>query len=155
MENNLADHIIERANANPGNSPNGYYLDDLGYYVESNIKENKARMAEYVLFRILKLHRNIYISDGELYCGHTPITGDQSNILMLADSPMVSVNGAQAAWVYNRLKDISPEIDPNRIRVSPNLVWDFEKGDLIEMTDIVTVKDNYDPRKKLQEELSS
>lgn len=151
----IASHIIEQNESRPGDAPEGYYLDDLGYYVENGIRESKVRMAEYVLFRILKLHRNLYLSDGELFCGHTPVTCDQATILMLADSPNISVNGAQAAWIYNRLKDISPEVDSSRIKVSPNLVWDFEKGDLIGMTDIVTVKDNYDPRKRFQEKLSA
>ena len=53
----LADLIVEanedeQRRKNPGDTaPEGYYTDDLGYWVEQDIKKDKARFAQYVTFR--------------------------------------------------------------------------------------------------------
>lgn len=138
----IADQIIDRQGSSPSSLssvPDGYYLDDLGYYVEKNLHESKERMAEYALFRILKKHKNIYNRNGMLFCGHTVLTGDSRTLLQLIDSPNVSINQAQAAWIYNRIKEVAPEFSDRYIKVADGLVWDMEESELVNMDNIITV----------------
>lgn len=143
----LADAVIRQQNRQggaTGSVPDGYHVDDLGYWVEDDLKENKVRYAEYLLFRIRKLHPNIYIRYGILYCGHTMLTGAISEILKLVDLPYASVGAAQAAWIYNRLIETAPEIDENKIIIGPGIYWDFDKAEICDLRDlpsIIRIKD--------------
>lgn len=113
-------------------APDGYYTDDMGYWVEQNIKQDKARFAEYILYRCIRLHPDIYQYKGDLYVRHTLITPTPKSIVALADTPEM-VSSAQAIWVYNRLMAEAPELDLTRIRVASNAVWDFETCELEEI----------------------
>lgn len=141
---NLADAIIRQNERSPsGNTPEGYYQDDMGYLVELNLAENKARYAEYLLFRILRRHPNLYMRYGRLYCGHRLLSGSTQEVLELADSPDARCRAGQAAWIFNRLRELAPEIDETKILVAPGLYWDTDKAELCnldELTKVTTVK---------------
>ena len=143
----LADAVIRQQNRQggvTGSVPDGYHVDDLGYWVEDDLKEDKSRYAEYLLFRIRKLHPNIYIRYGILYCGHTVLTGAVSEILKLVDLPNASVKGGQAAWIFNRLMETAPEIDESKIIIGPGAYWDFDKAEICDLRDlpsIIRIKD--------------
>lgn len=147
----LADKVImqqhRQSNGGSGvgnNTPDGYHIDDLGYWVEDDLVEDKARYAKYLLFRIRKLHPNIYTRYGILYCGHTMLTGTRGEILKLVDLPNAVVSAAQAAWIYNRLMETSPEIDESKIILGPGMYWDFKKAEICSLYDlpsIIRIKD--------------
>lgn len=143
----LADKIINQGSSQ-SNAPEGYYLDDLGYFVEENLKDDKARMAEYALFRIRKIHKNIYTHNGLLFCGHEPLMGSKDELLKLADSPHISLNAAQAAWVYNRLKEVAQPLDERFIQIAPGVVWDMEKAEIVERENIITIEEEHGPRER-------
>lgn len=141
----IADALIQKHNRQytPGSVPDGYFVDDLGYWVEIDIKSDRAKYAEYLLFRILKLHHNIYKRYGVLYCGHNPIHGTTDEILKLVDLPWASVKGGQAAWIYNRLMEMAPEIDETKLVIAPGIFWDVREAeirDLDELTKYNTVR---------------
>lgn len=137
----LADAVIRQQNrqASPGGVPDGYYLDDLGYWVENDIRSNKQRYAEYLLFRIVKLHPNIYMRYGQLYCGHRHLTGSIDEMLKLVDLPWVSIRAGQAAWIFNRLKEMAPEIDESKIIISSDAYWDFDKAEILDLSELPKV----------------
>ena len=142
----LADAVIRQQSrqATPGSVPDGYYLDDLGYWVENDIKSDKDRYARYLLLRITKLHPNIYRLYGQVYCGHTVLTGSIDEILKLVDLPSAIVRAGQAAWIFNRIKELAPEIDESKIIIGPDIYWDFDKADILDLSDlggVVRVKD--------------
>ena len=136
----LADKIIQ---ANDGElmqkergdaAPDGYYTDDLGYWVEQDIKKDKARFAQYVAFRCRILNPHVYWDPVELvlFNRHTPIEPTTTSILLLAKVPDM-ITPAQAIWVYNKLKDTAPRLDRNRVLVAPGVAWDFNEGRLVEI----------------------
>ena len=144
---NLAEAIIkqnERKGGSPsGNYPDGYHLDDMGYLVEDNLDADKARYAEYLLFRILRKHNNIYMRYGQLYCGHRLLDGTVQEVLELADSPVAHARAGQVAWIFNRLREVAPQIDESKIVVAPGVYWDMDKAelcDLEELTNVITTK---------------
>lgn len=135
---NLADKIIE-ANEQEyiekqrgDQAPNGYYTDDLGQWVEQDIRKNKARFAEYIFVRCRKLNPHLHLRDETyLYNSHTLITKSPNDIAELANIPE-TIAHPTAIWVYNKLVDTVPRLDKSMIEVAPGLLWDFEKQALVE-----------------------
>lgn len=128
-----ADEESEQRRKGPGDTaPEGYYTDDLGYWVEQDIKKDKARFAQYVAFRCRILNPHIYWDPVELvlFNRHTPVEPTTTSILSLARVPDM-ITPAQAIWVYNKLKDTAPRLDRNRVLVAPGLAWDFKEARLV------------------------
>lgn len=144
---NLADEIIkqqERKGGASSSAPDGYIEDDMGYWVEENLYEDRARYAKYLLMRILKKNNNLYLRHGRLYSGHKLLSGNSQEILQLVDLPYAHVGSAQVAWIYNRLLETVPELDESKIMVGKNAFWDFEKAEVIELekdANVITAKD--------------
>lgn len=114
-------------------APEGYYTDDLGFWVEQDIRRKDVRYAEYVLFRCQYLNKNLHVRDGEfLYAGHKMIFPTSTAIADLADLPG-KLPSAIVIWVHKRLRQYSPRLNENKIEVKPGLIWDFKKGELIEI----------------------
>lgn len=155
----IADRIIESSNGMGSSNdmaPHGYYVDDLGYYVENNLKESKERLARYLLTRIMTIHPNVHRHGASIFCGDKEIKLSTKSITALYDCPRYTINEAQAAWIFNRLSELAPELSNRYIIVGKGIVWDNLECELKPMNDnMLSIKDDYDPRKKLQEELSS
>lgn len=137
----LADKLIqanERAerNSGDGSAPEGYYTDDLGYWVENNIRNDKHKFAKYVAFRCRKINPHLYYDPIELklYNRHEVVTPTPNDILMLANMPSM-ITTAQAIWVYNCLKEAVPRLDRSRILVAPGLAWNMETSEFEKVED--------------------
>lgn len=114
-------------------APEGYYTDDLGFWVEQDIRRKDVRFAEYVLFRCQYLNKDLHIRDGEfLYAGHKLIFPTSTAIADLADLPG-KLPPAIVIWVHKRLLQYSPTLSNKRIQIKPGFLWDFEKGDFVEI----------------------
>lgn len=131
----LADKIIqanEQESKRGGDTaPAGFYTDDLGMWVEDNIKDDKERFAAYVFVRCRKRNPHLYYDTDmlTLYNRHQEITATPRDILELANlADMISM--AQAIWIYNKLKETVPRLDRNRVVVAPGLAWNIEKSEL-------------------------
>lgn len=133
----LADRIIE-ANEEEATrddlAPEGYYTDDMGYWVEQDIKANKARFAEYIFVRCRRLNPHLYWDPVELvlFNRHEVIEPTIADIIKLANTPDM-ITPAQAIWVYNKLRDTVPRLDRDRVLVAPGLAWNIKGGMLEEI----------------------
>ena len=135
---NLADKIIQAneqeiiEKRSGDTAPEGFYTDDLGYWVEQDIRKHKARFARYVFVRCRKLNPHLYYDTIEmkLYNRHDEIEPKVADIVKLANLADM-ITPAQAIWVYNRLKDAVPRLDRSKLVVAPGLIWDFETAELI------------------------
>lgn len=108
-------------------APEGYYTDDLGFWVEQDIRKNETRYAEYILFRCKYLNRNLHTRDGGmLYAGHTLIFPTSVSIANLADIPS-RLPTTIVLWVHKRLSRDSPRLDNSKIEICPGLLWDLDK----------------------------
>lgn len=115
-------------------APEGYYTDDMGYWVEEDIRKNKARFAEYIYLRCLRINQHLYMDpdDFTVYNRHKVILPEVSSIVELANIPEM-ITTAQAIWVYNKLKETVPRLDKNRIVVAPGLAWNIKEARLEEL----------------------
>lgn len=137
---NLADKIIqanerEAAVSQSGDAaPSGYHTDDLGMWVEDNLRDNKARYAEYIFVRCRKRNRHLYYDSdlAALFNRHTKVEPTVNCILELANIPDM-ITAAQAIWVYNKLKETAPRLDRSKIVVAPGLAWNIKSGKLEEI----------------------
>lgn len=129
---NLADQVIE-ANEQEyiektagDQAPEGYYTDDLGLWVEQDIRKNKQRFAQYVLVRCKKLNPHLHTRDNAfLFNSHTIVNKHPNDIAELAGLAE-TLTTPLAALVYNRLIEIVPKLDKTRIEVTPGLVWNMD-----------------------------
>lgn len=142
----LADKIIQ---ANDGElmqkergdaAPDGYYTDDLGLWVEVDIRKNKHRFARYIALRCRLLNPHLYYDPVEmvLYNRHVLIEPTTISILSLARTPDM-INPAQAIWVYDKLKESAPRLTRDFLLVGPDLAWNYAEGRLEEVFDYCSV----------------
>ena len=112
-------------------APDGYYTDDLGFWVEQDIRRKDVRYAEYVLFRCQYLNKDLHTRDGGiLYAGHRVVFPTSNSIADIADLPG-KLPSAIVIWVYKRLCQYSPKLNSNKIEIKPGLLWDFKNGRLV------------------------
>lgn len=135
---NLADKIIQANEVvekrSGDEAPDGYYTDDMGYWVEQDIRKDSTKFAEYVFTRCRRRNEHLYYDTDELtvYNRHQVIEPTPRDILMLANlADMIST--AQAIWVYNKLKETIPRLDKTRIIIAPGLAWNINNSELEEL----------------------
>ena len=136
----LADKIIEangyeHVDKTQGDdAPEGYYTDDMGYWVEQDLQKNRERYAEFILFRCRNLNPGLHtrLNRTTLFNGNERIHPTAQDIIALANTPY-SVTTAQAIWVHKQLKSLVPELDRTKVLVAPDIAWDFEKQKLIDL----------------------
>lgn len=129
-EDEIAREIIKKKISDP--APEGYYTDDLGLWVEQNIRRRDVLYAEYILFRCLYLNKTLHTrKDGFLYIGHRPVSRTSSSIADLADLPGHLPTNV-VLWVYKRLCQRAPRLNESIIEIKPGLLWDSENSEFIE-----------------------
>lgn len=112
-------------------APDGYYTDDLGLWVEQDIRRKSVRFAEYVLFRCQYLNSNLHVRDASmLYAGHRLVFPTSNSIADLADLPG-RLPSPIVIWVYKRLMRNSPKLNNSKIEIKPGLLWDIKNGRLV------------------------
>lgn len=115
-------------------APEGFYTDDMGMWVEKDIKSDDAKFARYVFTRCRKLNKHLYYDPDDLtvYNHHTAIRPTPSSIIGLARLAD-SISTAQAIWVYNKLKETIPRLDRDRVLVARDLAWNIKTSELEEL----------------------
>lgn len=149
---NLADKIIQANEAevirkdSDDKAPQGYYTDDLGMWVEQDIRKNPTRFAWYVFVRCRKNNEHLYYDPIEmvLYNRHQVIEPSTRDILSLANLAD-TITPAQAIWVHTKLKENVPRLDRSRLVVAPGLAWNIDRSELEKLDDgYITVGGEYD-----------
>lgn len=143
--NSLADQVIQAnevvEKSGGDDAPDGYYTDDLGWWVEQDIRKDKVRFARYIYTRCRKLNPHLYTRDGDkLFNSHKVVNKNSNDISELADIPELLATPT-AVWVYKRLLADVPKFDPDRILVADGMVWnmktcEFEEWDVNDYTTV-------------------
>lgn len=123
--NDLADKLYEANQA-----ADNIEVDELGIPVR---KDRDAKYEyDYITARCFKRNPHIHVRpDGNLYNSHTLIKPELDDIAQLSN--WVGRLPRQAViYIYNRMKDVAPRLDPNIIAITPTLGWDFEKQEFCE-----------------------
>lgn len=124
-----AQEVIEKLNGD--GAPEGYYTDDLGFWVKQDIRQHNLKFAEYVCFRCKKLNPDLHVRDGvRLYNGTKLVRNDQQTIASLARLPE-RMHRHITNWVYDELFRSSPRLNRSKIEIAPGWYWDFNESEIV------------------------
>lgn len=123
---NLADKIIE-ANEAEANFNNGPELDDIGFPLPK--PQTEKAHCEYLTARILYLNKRIYQHEGHLWINEHIIPETKNSYYRLARYPKM-ISDPENAYVWTRLRDMVPTLDPDVIAVLPDLTFNMRTGEV-------------------------
>lgn len=146
---NLAEKIIA-ANKDFSTNEFGELIekDDIGLSLPAD-KKDKLASAEYLLARLLYLNPNIYKYSDCLWLNGQLLTEDQTTYYRLSRIP-TTISLAQTQYVWQRCKEIVPELNPEVISITPNLLYNMKTGrikDINEEATIITLTSNWENKK--------
>lgn len=128
--NNLADRVI-RANEyekeQSTENTDGQRLDDIGFPLPK--PDTEKAWCEYLTARILYLNKRMYKYHGLLWLHNDIIIENKNTYYRLARYPKV-ITDPQCQYVWRRLKEIVPELDPDVIAVLPDMTFNMRTGEV-------------------------
>ena len=122
----LADRVI-KANEESKAINAGPELDDIGFPLPGP-KTEKA-WCNYLTARILYLNQTMYLHEGMLWIDNYSIPETPQSYYKLAKYPK-KIKDYQALYVWNKLKEIVPTLDPDIIAVLPNRTFNMRTGEI-------------------------
>lgn len=134
MENDLADQLI----AANEKSLNGSEKDELG--IPLPIPQTRRAHYEYLAARALYLNPHLHTrrERTELWNSHAIIQPELDDICRL--TKWVDKLPRQGViYVYDRLRELVPELDDDIIAITPHLAWSFKEQRLIEFKEEINV----------------
>ena len=122
---NLADKIIE-ANEAEKQSNEGPELDDIGFPLPK--PQTERAHCEYLTARILYLNQRMYLHEGHLWINEHIIRETKDSYYRLAKYPR-AISDPENAYVWTRLKETVPRLDPDVIAVLPDVTFNMRTGE--------------------------
>lgn len=124
---NLADRVI-RANEQEQitETSDGQKLDDIGFPLPK--PDTERAWCEYLTARILYLNKRMYKFRGLLWLHNDIIIENKNTYYKLARYPK-AISDPQCQYVWRRLKEIVPELDPDVIAVLPDMTFNMKTGE--------------------------
>lgn len=132
-DGNLADRLIANMERGGGDfAPAGFYVDDLGCWVEDNIQKDESRLAQYLLFRIRKISPSVYKIDDWMFHEHELLErGNTDQMLSLVHSPKIKITKSVAIWLYDKLYEVAPYLERRFVIVSDKYIFDTYLGVMV------------------------
>lgn len=121
---NLADKIIQ-ANEEEERYNNGPELDDIGFPLPK--PQTKKAHCEYLTARLLYLNQRMYQYNGHLWLNEHTIPETKESYYKLAKYPK-PIKDHENAYIWVRVRDIIPTLDPDVIAVLPDLTFNMRTG---------------------------
>lgn len=92
-----------------------------------------AKTLDYLVARIFFRNPDIYLDpdDNRLYIGRRQVDESQRSVVELADHYNDWCKGGRWPLVFNRVKKFAPRLDQSKLYISDNLLWDYDKHELI------------------------
>lgn len=125
--NNLADRVIAANSAEDDNRDEGPLVDDIGFPLPK--PDTEKAWCEYLTARVLYLNNRMYQYHGMLWLDHRPIKENKNSYYRLARYTK-QITDPQCQYVWMRLREIVPELDPDVISVLPGLTFNMRTGEV-------------------------
>lgn len=124
---NLADKVIEanKDEQQVGVSGEQKY-DDIGFPLPK--PDTEKAWCEYLTARILYLNKRMYKYRGLLWLHDDMIKENKNTYYRLARYPK-QITDPQCQYVWRRLRDLVPELDPDVIAVLPDMTFNMRTGE--------------------------
>lgn len=123
---NLADKVIH-ANEVADTIDDGPKLDDVGLVLPD--EDSEYEMCEYLTARILRVNDMIYKHNGLLWIHDKLIKENKNTYYRLAKYPK-QISDPECQYVWRRLREIVPELDPDVIAILPNMTFNMRTGEV-------------------------
>lgn len=122
----LADKVIE-ANEEENKINSGPELDDIGFPLPK--PQTERAHCEYLTARLWYLHNRIYFYEGRLWENEHIIPETKDSYYRLAKYPK-RIQDHENQYVWTRLKELVPRLDPDVIAVLPDLTFNMRTGEV-------------------------
>ena len=122
---NLADKVIQANEVEE--TQKGPELDDIGFPLP--IPDTEHAWCEYLTARILYLNPYMYYYNGRLWIDNYDIPEDKLTYYRLARYPK-RIQDHECQYVWTRLKEVVPELDPDVIAILPDLTFNMRTGEV-------------------------
>lgn len=122
----LADKVIE-ANEEENKINSGPELDDIGFPLPK--PQTERAQCEYLTARLWYLHNRIYFYEGHLWENEHIIPETKDSYYRLAKYPK-RIQDHENQYVWTRLKELVPRLDPDVIAVLPDLTFNMRTGEV-------------------------
>ena len=122
----LADKVIQ-ANEIEQETQNGPMLDDIGFPLPK--PDTDHAWCEYLTARIWWLNPRIYLYEGRLWIENYEIPEDKLAYYRLARYPK-RIKDHECQYVWTRLKELVPRLDPDVIAVLPDMTFNMRTGEV-------------------------
>lgn len=124
---NLADRVIKANEENTrSETDNGPKLDDIGFPLPK--PDTEHAWCEYLTARILYLNNRMYKYHNLLWLQDEMIREDKNTYYRLAKFPK-QITDVECQYVWRRLKELVPELDPDVIAVLPDVTFNMRTGE--------------------------
>lgn len=122
----LADRVIKANEEENKPEETGPKLDDIGFPLPK--PDTERAWCEYLTARILYLNNRIYKYNGLLWIQDELIEETKNNYYRLAKYPK-HITDPECQYVWRRLKEVVPELDPDVIAVLPDVTFNMRTGE--------------------------
>lgn len=122
----LADRVIQ-ANEEEAIANSGPELDDIGFPLPK--PQTEKAHCEYLTARIMYLNPRMYQHEGRLWINEHIISETKDSYYRLAKYPK-RIKDHENQYVWTRLKELVPRLDPDVIAVLPDLTFNMRTGEV-------------------------
>lgn len=100
--------------------------------------------------RFFLLHPSTCWVDKYIVCDHEVVRADRYQLMRLLDHPKAKLNYAEAAWLFERIKERAPRFCERYIVLTNEYMWDRETSTLIPLPANIKTTNNRKTRERLQ-----
>lgn len=122
----LADRVI-RVNEQQEQPKEENNLDDIGFPLPK--PDTEKAWCEYLTARLLYLNNRMYKYHGFLWLQDELVRENKNTYYRLAKYPK-QITDPQCQYVWRRLKEIVPELDPDVIAILPDMTFNMRTGEV-------------------------
>ncbi len=125
-------------------------LADLILSSPQDVSQSDKFSIETAPDRFFLLHPSTCWVDKYIVCDHEVVTDNQKQLIRLLDHPKATLNYAEAAWLFERIKERAPRFCERYIVLTNEYMWDRETSSLIPLPTNIKTTNNRKTRERLQ-----
>jgi len=99
--------------------------------------------------RFFLLHPSTCMVDQYVVCDHEVVKADRYQLMRLLDHPKAKLDYAEAAWLFERIKERAPRYRERYIVLTNEYMWDRETSTLIPLPMNIKTTNNRKTRERL------
>lgn len=132
-----------------GRAESAKSLADLVIDAAQGVSQSDNFSIETAPDRFFLLHPSTCMVDQYVVCDHEVVRVDRYQLMRLLDHPKAKLNYAEAAWLFERIKERAPRFSERYIVLTNEYMWDRETASLIPLPPNIKTTNNRKTRERL------